>query len=253
MNGFEKHGLKHTSASQLNMWIAAPDAWVARYLFDKRFKFGVAAQVGVLVENVVQEVLLGGTLDHALDKAVKQFNKDNALNTSEKDLERVNHIEPMAVLALDELKPYGEPEFKKTINGVEQQRVELLCNGMGWQLPIIGYCDFVYPKHSLIVDLKTTLRMPSVMSLSHKRQGAIYARAKDMDVKFLYVTPKKSKMIDVTQDDIEQSLKSIKDNLSRQEKLLKFFDAETVKEIIPLTEDSFYWSGSEDVKKELYG
>jgi len=253
MNGFAKHNLQHTSPSQINMYAEAPCAWVAKYLCGKSFSFGVAAQVGVLTEQVVAQVITEEkTLEQALKMACETFNKNNALNTSEKERARVDDIEPMATLALEYLKPYGVPEFDKCmINGRKQKSIELLCNGDGWQLPVIGYTDLEYPTHGLIVDLKTTLRMPSIMPDAHKRQAAIYSKASgNKQVRMLYVTPKKAAFLDL--EDTAPVLAEIKSILNRQERMLRF-DKQIIQNLIPVRTDSFYWMNDEHIRKELYG
>ena len=252
MNGFTKHGIEHSSASQINMWEESPAAWVARYLYDKKFPFGVAPQIGVLVEDVVAQTLCGADHDKTIEQAEKTFQKNNALNTNEKELERISNIRDMSTLALEELKQYGEPEFVQKLSGMEQQRIELKCNGDGWSLPVIGFLDFVFPRHGLVIDLKTTLRCPTTMSEAHKRQAAIYAEAKgNMGVKFLYVTPKKTALLE--NDDVQGTLKQIKVILNRQEKLLRALDKEELKDAAPLGMSSFYWNKAEDIRKELFG
>ena len=42
---------------------------------------------------------------------------------------------------------------------------------------MIGFVDWRFSAHGLIVDLKTTERLPSVIGASHSRQGAVYATA----------------------------------------------------------------------------
>ena len=54
--------------------------------------------------------------------------------------------------------------------------------------------DWRYDDHGLVVDLKTSQRLPSAISLSHARQGAIYARAHgNYGMRFAYVKPVASK------------------------------------------------------------
>lgn len=251
MNGFEKHNLKHSSASQINMYAAAPCAWAAKYLFGAKFPYGVAPMVGVLTEKVVQDTLLGMPHDEAIELAEKEFRKKTALNTNEKDCARITNIRDMSTLALKELKQYGEPELINTIEGREQQRIELKCNGAGWELPIVGFTDFEFPRHGVLYDLKTTLRIPSVMSPSHQRQGAIYKAARpDYEVRFLYCSPKKSTVHVI--ENYEETLKEIKAILNRQEKLLRTLSAEQIRELMPISEDSFYWNGAGDIKKEIF-
>jgi hypothetical protein len=253
MNGFEKHGLKHTSPSQLNMWADAPCAWVSQYLFGNKSTFGVAPQIGVLVEKVVVDVLMGEDLEFILDKAKSKFLHDNALNISERDLARVEDIEPMAVNALQELEQYGLPEFEgNKLTGWKQKEIALVCKGQDWELPVKGFIDLHYPQHGLVVDLKTTLRMPSKMSDSHKRQSAIYRQAMgNCAVKFLYVTPKKATWHEVA--DQAETLAEFKTILTRQEAFLRLGDKETLRSIVPVNKESFYWLGQEATRKELYG
>lgn len=252
MNGFEKHNLTHTSPSQINMYANAPCAWAAKYIFGGKFTFGHAARAGVLVEEAVVNVIAKDMdLDDACDFALKAFSKHVALGGSEADIKRGNGIPDMIKLSVDALKEYGKPEYDGgVINGLQQKKVEMICNGDGWKLPVMGYLDFYYPQHKLVIDLKTTMRMPSNMSIEHYRQGAIYKAATGFDVKFLYVTPKKSKFIDI--EDIDETLADIKALLNRQEKMLQK-DAEDIRQIMPINSGSYYWSDDEALKKQVYG
>lgn len=253
MNGYEKHGIGHVSASSINMYGMSPDAWVAKYLFGAKFSFGVAAQVGVFVEDAVADVLTGLDVDSALKGAYTKFDKKNALNTNEKELDRRNHIKPMMDLALEQLLPFGEPEFIHTLKGREQQRVDLMCNGGDFSVNIMGYLDFVYPKHDLIIDLKTTGRLPrSAMSEPHQIQGSIYAKAREgFEVRFLYVSTKD--FVWHTVENVDETLAKVKEILRRQHALLSKLSKEEIKDIIPTT-DTFYWSGGDDkIRKELFG
>lgn len=249
MNGWQLHNIQHMSPSSLNMFADCAGAWLAKYRFGHNFKFGVAPQIGVLVEKVVANALLERMdLEDAIKEAEGQFNKINALNTSEKDRERVLDIGAMARIAYEELKQYGKPEF----DGENQKKIELVCKGDEWELPVIGYLDFDYPQHGLWVDLKTTLRIPSTMSDSHRRQEAIYKKAKgNATGKFLYVSPKKASLLE--NKDSEESLHQVKAILNRQEKFLKQGDAETLKSFVPINSASFYWNGEEATRFKLYG
>lgn len=248
MNGFEKYSITHTSPSQINMWEECPAAWLAKYVYGENFSFGVAAQIGVLVEQVVANTITGKMSNEgALEQAKETFRRNNALNTSEKDLKRIDDIELMSNLAIEELKQYGDPDFPES----GQHKIELNCKGDGWDLPVIGYVDFVYPNHGLIVDLKTTLRMPSNMSDAHNRQAAIYKKASgNKAMKFLYVTPKKACWHEL--EDEKPWLSQIKTILNRQEKALRL-DADALKDVLPLNLGSFYWNGDESIRKRIYG
>lgn len=252
MNGFEKHGLTHSSPSQINMWAEAPCAWAAKYLYGHNFSFGVAPLIGTLVEKVVADALCGGSYENALNAACDEFRRKTAIGASEKDRARIDDIDMMAHLALQELKQYGEPEFVQKLTGREQQKIELMCNGAGWKIPVVGFLDFVYPKHGLVIDLKTTLRCPSEISVPHARQAAIYSKAKgNMACKMLYVTPKKTALYGV--DDVAAVLADVKAILTRQEAFLHALDKEQIKKVVPVNVASFYWTQDAAIRKELYG
>lgn len=254
VNGFQLHNIGHSSASSLNCWAEAPCAWISQYLFFNKGKFSAAAKSGVLVEDAVVNVLARGfTADQATAMAMEAFNKFIALSTDEADRKRGEGIPEMIRLALSELNQYGTPEFDKdATSDIKQKKVDVKCKGDGWTLPIIGYIDFHFPKSGVIVDLKTTTRMPSEMSPSHLRQQAIYQQAfGNQAVKFLYVTPKKSQMFDCAGH--KDTLAEIKTILNRQERFLRLGSSDLLRSLVPVNTGSFYWTGNEAVRKELYG
>jgi len=253
MNGFEKQGIKHSSASSINMFVNAPCAWVGRYLYDKKFTFGPAALAGVLVEDAVCAVICGDqSLGEATDEALKQFGEKAPLTLAPSDVKRRDGMPEMIRLAVEELKPYGKPEFDESLtHGRKQKKIEIMCKGDGWELPIIGYLDFYFPDAGVVVDLKTTMRAPSFMSPEHTRQGSIYRFAMgNMGVKFLYVTPKKAVWHDV--EEPKEVLAEIKTVLNRQERLLRL-EKDDIKDIIPVNASSYYWSDDAAMRKEMYG
>ena len=252
MNGFEKHGLTHTSPSQINMYSSAPCAWAAKYLAKRKFRYSNAAKAGVYIEDAVAKVLCNDiSLEDAVFQAKERYSKEISLGGTPADINRGEAIEGMITQAVESLSEYGKPDFVKSIaKKYQQHKIELICNGDNWRLPIIGYVDFLYPDQNLIVDLKTTMRMPSEMSYEHFLQGVIYKKASGMDVRFLYVTGKKSKFFDI--DGGEKVLADIKSILNRQEKYLRH-DKETILATVPVNINTFYWSGDEETRKELYG
>lgn len=253
MNGFELHGQAHTSASSINMWSDAPHMWIAQYLFGKRPTFGSAAKAGVIVEDAVVNVLARGfTMEDAIAAALGEYNKFTALSFTDSEKKRGDAIPGMIELAIDALKQYGEPEFdiEPITKNKKQKKIEILCNGNGWSLPIIGYIDLHFPKHGLVVDLKSTMRMPSEMSDSHKRQACIYQHAMgNQAVKFLYVTGKKSEIFNC--GDVKDTLAEIKSILNRQERFLSLGDKEKLRDIVPINTNTFY--NDVEVTKEVFG
>jgi hypothetical protein len=72
-----------------------------------------------------------------------------------------------------------------------------------------------------------------------------------MAVKFLYVTPKKSVMLE--EGDVAETLALAKVQIGRLEAFLRHCDRNTAKDIVPLSINSYYWSGAEDMRKDFYG
>lgn len=250
MNGFQKHGIKHTSPSSINTFAAAPDVWVAEKLFGLRGAMSASALRGIVIEEAVVNVIARGWMQEDAEKAaIARFNKETMFSISDKADKEKEVIAPCIDVALAELKQYGEPEFSTP---GKQDKIELLCKGQGWELPVIGYTDMPFPKHGLVVDLKTTLKAPSEMSAAHNRQAAIYRQASGNNVvRFLYVTPKKHVWHECL--DVKGTLAEVKEILNRQERFLSAGTKEFLRDIVHFDPDSFYWNGSENNRREIYG
>jgi hypothetical protein len=250
MNGFEKHNIDHLSASSINLWANAPDVWVMSYLFGLRTPMGPAPWRGICVEDAVVETLMGGSEKDAIQKALDKFDKrfliGDEATTKERDM-----VQPMVQLAVEQLMEFGKPEFADEEN--KQEKISITAKGNGWEIPVIGFLDLVFPQHGVVIDLKTTGRMPSTMSAEHQLQRAIYAKAKggNQSVKFLYVTPKKASMLE--DGDPAEILAQAKVQITRMEAFLRTLDKETAKAIVPVQPNSFYWKGNEALRKEFYG
>jgi len=250
MNGFQKHGILHSSPSSINTFAAAPDVWVCEKLFGLRGAMSASALRGIVIEEAVVNVIARGWMhEAAVEAAQARFQKETMFSISEKVIKEAEAIEPSIAIALEALKEFGEPEFSTPD---KQDKIELLCKGDGWELPIIGYTDLPFPKHGLVVDLKTTLKAPSEMSAAHNRQAAIYRQASgNSAVKFLYVTPKKCVWHECL--DVKGTLGEVKEILNRQERFLSAGSKEFLRDIVHFDPDSFYWNGSEENRRAIYG
>jgi len=247
MNGFDKHGIKHLSPSSINLWTNAPDVWVAQYLFGKRGPMSAAAMRGICTEDAVVAVLQGKNADGALDAALEKFDQTFPIGDEKTTKERAM-IQPCMELALQELEQYGEPEFPEE----GQEKISITAKTDDYEIPVIGYLDLVFPKHGVVIDLKTTGRCPSVMSAEHQLQRAIYQKAKgNQIVKFLYVTPKKTNLLE--DGDPSEILRKTKTQITRMERFLRSGNARDVASVIPVNPNTFYWNGAEEIREELYG
>jgi len=185
MNAFERHGIDHLSPSSLNLFAAAPAVWVMERLLNRRAPVGCAAHRGTAVEDGIITGLAGASDDDAVKAAEQTFGGKAALSADpNKEKERAA-IDPMVRAGLAELRGYGTPS--KT-----QGKVSWSVDGL--PVPIIGFYDALWEGDGIIIDFKSTHRLPSQISTSHARQVALYKAAlgDNIDARITYVTPKKS-------------------------------------------------------------
>lgn len=253
MNGWQSHKLDHVSPSQVNLMCNEPALWVLQYLLNTKTQMGASAWRGIAVEHGVVACLKEGLSQaEGLRRALDLFNAKTALTGDPKREKERENIEPMIALALGQLSDFGAPDFPEEHH---QHKIEITCQGDGWSLPVIGYLDLVYLAHGLVVDLKTTLRMPSTMSREHQRQRCIYQLAMgNHRVKFLYVTPKKAEWRD--DGDPAEVLAEVKTILNRYERFLKLSDdARVLADCVPVIPGSFYWNSPDAMaaRQAAYG
>ena len=182
-NGFELHRIGHLSASSLNLWAAEPAVWAMERLIGLRSPTSPPMARGKAVEEGVHAGLIDPNRDLAscIAHALKAFDAEMTLNSDERRESERAQIAGYVEHGLVELRQYGIPSGY-------QDRVEIRLDDV--PVPIIGFIDWRFDEHGLIVDLKTSERLPSSISPSHARQGAIYARAHgNYGMRFAYVKP----------------------------------------------------------------
>lgn len=248
-DGFKKHNIDHTSASQINMWADCPAAWIKSYLYNSKGFFGFPPMRGIVIEDIVVATLQGNTFEDALKAGTNKYNSHHILSDDPKKEKEKAMIEPCALLMLKELEQYGEPEFQ----GDGQDKVELVCNGDGFSIKIIGFLDLVFPKFDLNVDLKSTGRLPrSKFSDSHKRQCGIYEAATGRKTKFLYASAKDTMWHEIeTAEEMAATMAQIKAILNRQNKFIGLGDKDMLASVVPVNADSFYLNAPEDTADRI--
>lgn len=233
MNGFEKHNVTHVSPSSLNLWAAEPALWVMERLLKKRAPVGAAAHRGNAVETGVARVLEGATIDDGQAAALKEFNERTALSSDPKREKESDSLNDFVVVGVECLKDYGKPTGQQRKISWEHPDVAV---------PFIGFVDFDYSDHGILVDLKTTHRCPSSISTAHARQVALYAAASDnMSARVAYVTTKKHAVYEL--ENKADHLNALVQIAIRMEKFLRISDDpnELASLLVP-NYDSFYWS-----------
>lgn len=203
MNAFEKYDIKHLSPSTCNMFAASPAAFVLDKIYKRRGKVGPAAHRGTAVEaGIAKGLLEGASLAECVQEAEQTFSRLTALSGDPRRDKEGSALADMVKIGMAELAPYGAPSST-------QGKVEWNIEGV--PVPMIGFFDFEWADHNIIVDLKTTHALPSKISTSHARQVALYKAARGLqDARLCYVTGKKSAVYTLENaDDHLRALESI--------------------------------------------
>jgi hypothetical protein len=188
MNPFERHGIHHLSASSLNLFAAEPALWVATKLLRRAIPAGLAAQRGKAIERGVELGLFNPALPVAECQAVAEAEYDalTAFAPPEERAKERKAIAPTVATALAELRQYGIPD--PPADG-KQHRIEVHLPEI--PVPLIGYLDFLFDSHGIVVDLKTVTRVPTEISPAFARQGALYVANTNRQMRFAYASPKR--------------------------------------------------------------
>lgn len=236
-DGFYIHEIEHVSASSLNLWAAEPALWVLERLLKVRSPVGNAAHLGTATELAVEQMLLEPNLsiDKALVIAEGKFG-ELVLDPDDRAEAGVK-LRGMIEQAIGQLRGYGKPDVP---DDHRQHRVEVELEGV--RVPCIGYTDFVFHTHGIVVDLKTSSTLPSAIKVSHARQGAVYAKAfGNYAMRFCYATPKKSSVYEL--ENAAEHLKALANIARRLERFLRVSDdPHELAAIVCPDYESFYWS-----------
>jgi hypothetical protein len=229
------------------MYAVDPAAWCAKYLYGAKFTFSPAARGGTLIETAIVQALTGRDIDDAINEAVAEYNKATIFDKSDKVTKWKDAMPDMIRAGFNEITPYGVPVFEADGG---QKKVLIDCNMGDYKVPVLGFLDLYFPDKKVIIDIKTTMRMPSEMSKEHYRQASIYKAAyPDCAVRFFYITPKKTQWFDI--EDVQGALQETKEIVKRMNAMLGI-KKDTIKQIVPVI-DSYYWTDEPHLRKEIFG
>jgi PD-(D/E)XK nuclease superfamily len=243
-NPFERHGIEHLSASSLNLWAAEPALWIMERLLGRKAPPGVPAARGKAVEHGVHLGLSNPRLsiEECIEGAERAFALHTALSADPRREDERKKLAGWVRGALAELRQYGTPDGF-------QEKVEVRLDDV--PVPIVGFIDWRFSDHGLIVDLKTTERFPSAIGDAHGRQGAVYASAHgNFGMRFAYAKPAPGKtdkrqvtVYEMSGDDVRRHLAALRAiALSLGRFLSMSNDARELAGLIAPDFDSFYWS-----------
>lgn len=185
-NPWSHYDIPHLSPSACNRFLSSPAMYLQEYVFKKRGGVGAAAHRGTAAEaGIAAGLSRNASLEECQDIALTEFDRLTALLADpRRDKERTG-VPKIVEQGLKELKPYGVP------TGMQG---EMLHKVEGLLVPIKGFYDFLWEDKGILVDLKTTLALPSKISGAHARQVAFYniALSDNLDARISYVTPAKA-------------------------------------------------------------
>lgn len=247
-NPFEAHGLPHLSPSTCNMFAASPAAFIMKIL-KVAGKVGAAAHRGTSVEDGVSHGLFnpGVPVADCIGVAEQKFWSLTALSGDPNTEKERQSIAPMVTRALGELRAYGPPTSA-------QGKVEHYVDGLA--VPLIGFYDLEWANHGTVLDLKTTHRLPSKISVPHARQVSLYAhcRGTKHDARLAYVTTQKASIYRL--ENVDEHLKALERiALTIQRFLSISSDAKELAALVVPDVDSFYFNDTFTRQKchEIWG
>lgn len=235
---FARHGVNHLSASSLNLFAAEPALWVMQRLLGKNTPVGSAAHRGTAAEAGINAGLRSPEMpvEDCIALALKEFDKLTALCADGKREEERKSIPEMVRIGLAELRQYGIPDVPPR---GPQFKVEI--NLPGVSVPVIGYKDWHFGAHGVVVDLKTTHKIPAAIPDSHARQGAIYVHGTNHEMRFAYVSGKKCAVYVL--EDTARHINAVTQIAQRLERLLALSDdPHKLAGLLVPNYDSFYWN-----------
>ena len=250
--GFERYGLQHISASQLNMYRISPAAWAHYYVFAGARKPSIKMILGSAVEHGVNFALDGADEEVCLSEAQEYFCNDVTDNKIDAD----NNTIKDALQAIKQWVPMGRDAILESVAGLgayyiaQQVRCERnIPLAKGGQVKMLGYMDYVVndgDEPIKIIDLKTTSRAPSKMSTSHALQGVFYQWAmalSPMPTEFIYLcTRQKNPVVThrLTLENTREEISRIEITANAMDCLLRAINKDTLAGIFVPDPDNFY-------------
>ena len=247
MSDASLHGLRHWSISTVNK--AEKDrGLLLLHIKGLRGSVGMAAYRGTASEAGVTAGLMDPSLPvaDAQEIALKEFDRLTALNRgSTIDKERTA-VPRIVENALNELRPYGVPS---------QAQYKIEWTHPKLRLPFLGFADFFWEDHGIIVDLKTTLRMEDDATDEHARQVASYCMgiSDNLDGRVTYATP--TKVATYRVEDMRERVETLVEITARLERWLMSVDSidELCGDITPNYSLFYYDQQMKAAGKQLFG
>jgi hypothetical protein len=244
-----RFGLKNYSATGCALWKACNALFVMEKIMGVRGNVGCAAHRGTASEHGVAMGLMdpSASLEACQEAALKEFDRLTALSGDPNREKERAAVPGIVEQGLIELRPYGVPTH--TQEKIEWQHPDL-------PLPFVGYIDFKFSDHNIIVDMKSQLRLSSEISESHAAQVSLYCKAQSepYEGRVAYITNKKAATYQV--ENIDQHVDGLVRIAMKIEAFLSRFDnVDDLARVLTPSTDTFYYNDAATRQKafEIFG
>ena len=184
---------KH-SFSSVSKFIRNPSEWLCHYSLGLRSPSNAAMTRGNLAEfGAYYKIKRGMQQKDGKDfaKLIRhRFKKLKFLN-AEQECDNAILIS----------KKFEEILYERQLRDIKSYQKEISKTIPGLSYSIRAFTDFEFEK--IIVDAKSTLRLPSSPKIDHIRQQGLYSKLYNKPTALMYATPKKSLFYELTNDDID--------------------------------------------------
>ena len=148
--------------------------------------------------------------------------------------------------AIEIAKKFEDKLYERQLRDIISYQKEKVASIQGIKYPVRLFTDFEYD--NLIVDLKSTLRLPTKPKVDHLRQQALYSVLHDKPIALLYASPKKTFWYDLTKEDVKEGYTELLRDFKSLENYIDMCNnnIEDAIKITPLNTDPspFYWDNN---------
>ena len=233
-----KKDFRH-SFSSINKFKHNPSEWLVHYGLGLKIDSNKAMVRGTLAEFGAYYKIKRGMQqkdDAYFEKLIRhKFSKYRFFNADDE-------IDNAISIA----KKFEDKLYERQLRNIVSYQKEKVEHIDGIKYPVRLFTDFEYD--NLIVDLKSTLRLPTKPKIDHIRQQALYSVLHDKPIALLYATPKKTFWYDLTKKDVKDGYSELVSDFKSLENYIDMCnnDLEKAIKITPLNTDPspFYWDNN---------
>ena len=237
-----KEDFKH-SFSSVSKFRKNPSEWLCHYALGLKSPSNAAMTRGSLAEF--------GTY-YKIKKGMQQKDDKGFAKLIEHRFKKLKYLnaEKEIVNAIEIAKKFEEILYERQLRNIVSYQKESITELPDLKYPIRTFTDFEFD--DIIVDTKSTLRLPTAPKADHIRQQALYSIIHLKKIALLYATPKKSLYYELTGDDVKEGFIEVKNDFKSLENYIKMCNnnLEEAIKITPLNTDPNPFEWDYNIKQE---